>query len=112
MSGGKKITIGAGMAALGAGAYYLLGPNAKKHQKKASVLMTKIKEEVISEVKKAKIAGAPVYEKAIDMIAENYAKQYKAHEKDIRALAKKLKTEWKGLSKKPVEKSVSKKKRA
>ena len=51
MSGGKMLAAGAGIAAIGAGAYYLLGPDAKKHQKKASVLMAKMQKEVSLEIK-------------------------------------------------------------
>ena len=95
MSGGKITATAAGMAALGAGAYYLLGPNAKAHQKKAKVLFGKIKKEVASEIKKAKEVTPPLYQKAVDVVSENYAKQYKMHEKDIKAFAKIMKDEWK-----------------
>lgn len=110
MSGGKLAAIGAGVAALGAGAYYLLGPNAKEHQKKASALMVKITKEVGSEIKKAKIATKPMYLKAVDVISSNYIKQYEAHEGEIKALTKKLKNEWKSaeqLVNKPAKKAVS-----
>ncbi len=98
MSAGKKMAIGAGVAALSAasaGAYYLFGPNAKKHQKKAKVLMEKMKKEVKSEIKKAKEVTVPIYHKAVDVVVDTYAKQYKLHEKDIKAFANKLKKEWK-----------------
>ena len=55
VSGKKVAAVGAGMAALGAmgaGAYYLLGPKAKAHQKKATALMAKMKKEVMSEIKR------------------------------------------------------------
>lgn len=97
MSAGKKVAIGAGVvaaSALTAGAYYLLGPNAKAHQKKASVLMTKMEREVLSKIKKAKKMSLPIYHKAVDVVSENYAKQYKAHEKDIKIFAKQLKSKW------------------
>lgn len=102
MSSGKKAAIGAGVVALsavGAGAYYFLGPDGKKNQKKALALVGKMKKEVISEVKKAKKLSGPVYGKAVDMVSKNYAKQYKAHAKDIKAIASKLKSEWKGIEK-------------
>lgn len=99
MSGGKITATAAGMAALGAGAYYLLGPNAKAHQKKAKVLFGKIKKEVASEIKKVKEVTPPLYHKVVDVVSENYAKQYKMHEKDIKAFAKKIKSEWKGVNK-------------
>ena len=65
MSGGKKMMVGAGMAALGAGAYYLLGPDAKKHQKKASAVIVKMKKEVESEFKKAKNEWKNVSKKVV-----------------------------------------------
>lgn len=105
ISGGKIVAIGTGVVAAGAGAYYLLGPKAKAHQKKAKILLAKMKKEVTQEIKKAKQVSAPVYNKAVDIISKNYAKQFKMHEKDIEAFAKKLKGEWKGASK-VVKKSV------
>jgi hypothetical protein len=63
MSGSKVLAVEAGMAALGAGAYYLLGPDAKKHQKKASVLMSKIKKEVKKDTKKLKTEWKSVSKK-------------------------------------------------
>ena len=98
MSTGKKMAIGAGIVAIGAatgGAYYILGPNAKEHQKKAAALLGKIKKEVTREVKKAKEISVPLYHKAVDAISKTYAKQYKAHAGDIKAFANKLKKEWK-----------------
>ncbi|MEI8174402.1 MAG: hypothetical protein WCG28_00445 [bacterium] len=97
MSVGKKVVIGAGLAAVGAGAYYLLGPDAKVHQKKAVALLAKMKKEVQSEVKKVKDVSVPLYHKTVDAVSENYAKQYKVYEKDIKTLAKKLKSEWKSV---------------
>ena len=91
---GKKVAIGGAIAAIGAGAYYLLGPKAKEHQKKANILMGKIKDEVEKEIKKAGEVSAPIYQKVVDTVSENYVKQYKVHEKDIKAFAKKLKSEW------------------
>jgi hypothetical protein len=111
MSAGKKMAVGAGIAALGAGAYYLFGPNAKVHQKKASVLMGKIKKEVVSEIKKAKSVTMPVYHKTVDVVSKNYAKQYKLHEKEIKAIAKKLKGEWKEINKTVKKTAVNLKKK-
>ncbi len=102
MSKSGKMALGAGVVALsavGAGAYYLLGPDGKKNQKKALVLVAKMKKEVTSEIKKAKKLSGPIYNKAVDIVSKNYAKQYKAHEKDIKAIASKLKKEWKDVEK-------------
>ena len=110
MSGGKITATVAGMAAIGAGAYYLFGPNAKTHQKKAKILMAKIKNEVAREVKKVKEVTPPLYHKAVDTVSKNYAKQYKLHEKDIKFIANKLKKEWQDANKivkKTAKKAVS-----
>lgn len=95
---GKVAAIGVGVAALGAGAYYFLGPNGKKHQKKAEVWMTKMEKEVVTKVKKAKNMTEPVYHKAVDALATTYSTQYKAHAPQIKAFAKMLKSEWKKTS--------------
>src|SRR3989344_8251994 len=87
----KKVAGMAGLAAIGAGAYYLLGPNAKAHQKKAAALLEKMKKELQSEIQKAKEVTVPLYNNAVDAISETYAREYKAFEKEIKAFAKKLK---------------------
>jgi hypothetical protein len=108
--------VGAGLAAAGAGAYYLLGPKAKEHQKKAKALMEKMKKEVTREIKKVKKVTPPLYHKAVDAVLKNYAKQYKLHEKDIKAFGKILKDEWNTVSSKTAKtvkksKSLAKKMR-
>jgi hypothetical protein len=114
ISTGEKIAIGGTVAALSAatvGAYYLLGPNAKEHQKKVKVLMSKMKKEVASQAKKAKVIALPMYHQTVDAIADNYSKQYKIYEGDIQVLAQKLKEGWKKSQQtvKKVAKTASKK---
>src|SRR3989344_3189299 len=109
MSVGKKVAIGAGVATIGAGVDYLLGPNSKTQQKKALALFSKMKKEAQSEIKKVKEVTVPLYNKAVDAISQNYAKQYAAHEKEIKVFAQKLKHDWKGISqkaRKTVKKSI------
>src|SRR3989304_3394515 len=109
MFGEKKGPMGAGVATIGAGVYYLLGPNSKAHQKKALALFSKMKKEAQSEIKKVKEVTVPLYNKAVDAISQNYAKQYAAHEKEIKVFAQKLKHDWKGISqkaRKTVKKSI------
>ncbi|HEY4513242.1 MAG TPA: hypothetical protein VJH06_01890 [Candidatus Paceibacterota bacterium] len=98
ISGKGMMAAAAGAAAIGAGAYYLLGPNAKVHQKKAKALFDKMKKEVKREINKVKEVTPPLYHKAVDVVSRNYAKQYKLHEKDIKAFGKKLKDEWRDVS--------------
>jgi hypothetical protein len=65
MSVGKKMMVGAGVAALAEGAYYLLGPKSKMHQKKASALVLKVKKEVKKDAKKLKTEWNIVSKKAV-----------------------------------------------
>lgn len=99
MSIGKKVSIGAGVTALGAGAYYLLGPNSKAHQKASLAVVSKMKKEITQKTKQAKDLTKSIYHKAVDTFVATYSKQYKIHKKDINALAKKLKSEWKAIKK-------------
>lgn len=110
VSVGKVAIIGAGVAAVGAGAYYLLGPKGKQHQKKVKALMTEMKKGVEKELKKVKSVTEPLYQSAVDAMATTYSKQYKEHADEINAFAKKLKGEWKSVQQKarPVVKAVKK----
>lgn len=110
MSAGSMVAIGAGVAALSAGAYYFLGPNGKKNQKHAKAWMAEMKSEAMKKIAKVEKVTMPLYNKAVDNAAAMYAKQYKAHAPEINAFAKKLKSEWKGAEQKakPVVKKVQK----
>ena len=96
----KIAAVGAGVAALGAGAYLFLGPNGKKNQQKAKVWMNKMEKEAEGKMKKIKSATMPIYHKTVDTLAETYSKQYKEHAPEIKAFAKHLKTSWKSVEKK------------
>ncbi len=110
MSGAKMAAVGAGLAVASAGAYYFLGPKGKAHQREAKALMIKMKKEAMQKVAKAKSVTTPLYNRAVDAVATTYSKQYKAHEKDIKAFAKMLKSEWKNVAKKATKKPTPKNK--
>ncbi|MFA5996459.1 MAG: hypothetical protein WC790_01925 [Candidatus Paceibacterota bacterium] len=95
MSAGTAAAIGVGVAAVGAGAYYFLGPKGKQHREKAEVWMTKMETDIEKKLKKTKSVTLPLYREAIDTVAATYSKQYKEHAPEIKALAKKLKAGWK-----------------
>jgi hypothetical protein len=95
ISVGSAAAIGAGVAAVGAGAYYFLGPKGKQHRGKAKVWMTEMETEVQKKLKKAKSVTQPLYQDAIDALSATYSKRYKEHASEINAFAKKLKGEWK-----------------
>ena len=100
ISAGKVAAISAGIATLGTGAYYLLGPKGKKHQKKAAVWMTKMQKEI---GKKARTVQN--YHKAVDALVDNYSKQYKENAGEIKAFAKHLKDQWEVSEKKTKKKA-------
>ncbi|MEI6378105.1 MAG: hypothetical protein WCO55_00455 [Candidatus Falkowbacteria bacterium] len=87
---GKVAAIGAGVSA----AYYLMGPNAKKNQKKAAAWMTKMEMEVGKQLANAKIITDNLHHETVDTISAAYAKQYKAQAPEIKKFAKKLKNDW------------------
>jgi uncharacterized protein HemX len=95
MSAGTAVAIGAGVAAVGAGAYYFLGPKGKQHRGKAKAWMTEMETDVEKKLKKAKSVTQPLYRDAVDTVAATYSKRYKEYAPEIKALAKKLKGEWK-----------------
>lgn len=73
MSKGKMIAIGAGVAAVGAGAYALLGPNGKKNQAKVKAFAKKMEKKAMPKIKK------------MEKLAEKKAKpQIKKTEKIVR----------------------------
>lgn len=117
-SAGKITAVGIGMAAVGAGMYYFLGPKGKQNQKKAVKWMSEIEKEVEKKLKKATRVSEPVFHKIVDTIAATYKKKYKENSKEIDALAKKIKGEWKKMQpkkvtpkkKKPAGKSKKKRK--
>lgn len=108
MSAMKATAIGAGIAGLSAGAYYFLGPNGKKHQKKATAWMVKMEKEAKKQVSKIKDASGPAYAKAVDALATTYSKQYKEHAPELKAFATHLKKQWQATKSKakPVAKKV------
>ena len=112
MSRAGMAAVGAGLAVASAGAYYFLGPKGKAHQKKALALMNKMKKEAMQKVATAKNMTVPVYNRTVDALASTYAKQYKTYEKEIKAFASILKSEWKNVSKKTTKKTTTKRKRA
>ena len=103
---GKVLAAGAGLAAIGASAYYLLGPKGKEHQKKAKALLAKIKQEVKRDAKKAKNMSVPLYHKIVNNVSKVYREQYKAHEKEIKDFAEQLKEDWKEAASKAVREST------
>jgi len=97
-SAAKLVTVGAGLAGLAATAYFFLGPKGKKNQKEAKDWATKMKNDVIKELKSAQKVTEPVYQKIIDSVASKHEKIMNVDSKEIKALADDLKKHWKTIS--------------
>ena len=110
VSAGKAVVLGAGLATIGASAYYFLGPNGKKNQKNAKIWMTSMKNEIEKKVSNAKKVTAPTYHKIVDTISDMYSAKHKEHKGEIEAFANYLKLELKDLKAqvKPIQKSTKK----
>jgi hypothetical protein len=99
VSTGKIVAVSAGVAALGAGAYYFLGPNGDKNQKKASVWMNGMKKDILNSMIKIKDTTESMRHTALDAIGATYTKQYNEHAGDIQTFIKDIKKEWRGVKK-------------
>lgn len=94
----EEVIIGAGLAALAAGAYFFLGPKGKKHQKQMKGWMVKMKGEVLEKLEDAKEVSEPIYNDIVDAVAKANEVKGKIPETEIRALALDLKKQWRSLS--------------
>ena len=112
MSTGEVVGIGATVAALGAAAYILFGPEGKKNKKVIKGWAVKMKGEIIDKLEDAKEITEPVYHKIIDEVSAKYAKVKKVDAKDLEVAVAEVKKHWKSMIKdsKPKKKVVAKKK--
>jgi len=94
----EEVLIGAGLAALAAGAYFFLGPKGKKHQKEMKGWMVKMKGEVLEKLEEAKEVTEPIYNDIVDTVAKTNEVAGKIPQSEIRALAQDLKKQWRSLN--------------
>jgi hypothetical protein len=113
LSGGEMVGIGATVAALGAAAYIMFGPDAKKNKKAIKGWAIKMKGEIIEKLEEAKEITEPVYHKIIDEVSAKYSKIQKVDPKDLEVVVGEVKKHWKTMMKdaKPKKKVVAKKKK-
>lgn len=112
LSAGAVVGIGASVAALGAAAYIMFGPNAKKNRKAIKGWAVKMKGEIIEKLEDAKEITEPVYHKIIDTVSAKYAKVKNIDQKDLELVIGEIKKHWKTMVKdaSPKKKVVAKKK--
>ena len=109
MSAGAVVGIGATVAALGAAAYILFGPNGKKNKKAIKGWSIKMKGEIIEKLEQAKEITEPVYHKIIDEVSAKYAKVKNIDAKDVALAVAEVKKHWKTMMKDAKPKKKAKK---
>lgn len=95
---GKAIVVGAGVAAMSAAAYLLMGPEGKKNRKKISGWAVKMKGEMIEKFEQMKEVTEPMYHKVVDEISAKYAKTKGVTKEEIDETVAELKKHWKALA--------------
>ena len=95
----KLAVLGASLAGIAAGAYFVFGPKGKKHREHAKAWAIKMKGEVVEKMEKAKKITEPIYLDIIDAVTKEYKKGKKASQPEIEALATDLKKHWRTMSK-------------
>ena len=108
----EVIGIGAGVAALSAAAYMLLGPNGKKNQKALRGWAVKRKGEMIEKFEEAKELTEPVYHQIVDNAKAKYAKLKNVDPSELEEVVAEIKKNWKALQKEVTGKKKSIKKPA
>lgn len=94
----KLITLGVGVAALAAGAYFFFGPDGKKHQKKMRGWMVRMKGEILEKLEAAQEVTEPIYHKIVDTVAAAQALSGQVSKEEIDELADELKKKWRVIS--------------
>lgn len=104
------VGIGATVAALGAAAYVLFGPDGKKNKKKINGWLIKMKGEIIEKFEDAKEISEPVYNNIIDSVKSKYSKIKNIDPKELEAAVLDIKKHWKTMMKDSKPKAKAKKK--
>ena len=99
LTGGEMVGIGATVAALGAAAYVLFGPEAKKNKKAIKGWAVKMKGEIIEKLEEAKEVSEPTYHKIIDSVHAKYSKIKKIDPKELELMVGDIKKHWKAIVK-------------
>ncbi len=94
--------VGAGIAAIAAGAYFFFGPDGKKHQKKMKGWMVRMKGEVLEKIEGAQSMSEEAYNEIVNTVAKAQELTGKIPKEEILALATDLKRQWKSIKKNAV----------
>ncbi len=91
--------VGAGIAAIAAGAYFFFGPDGKKHQKKMKGWMVRMKGEVLEKIEGAQNMSEEAYNEIVNTVAKANELSGKIPKEEIMDLANDLKRQWKSIKK-------------
>jgi gas vesicle protein len=110
--GAKEIIgIGAGVAALGAAAFVLFGPEGKQNRKAIKGWSVKMKGEIIEKFEQAKELTEPVYHQIIDSAQAKYAKVKSVDQEELNRVVSEMKKHWKAIKKEAMGKKPAKAKK-
>lgn len=110
ISTGKKVAIGATIAAAGVAAYMLFGPDGKKNRKVVRGWAVKMKGEIIEKFEKVKDVTEPIYHNIVDQVSDKYSKMKNIDREELKATVADIRKHWKVISKEAKPNSKTKKK--
>ncbi len=100
ISNGKKVAMGAGIAAAGLATYMLLGPKGKKNRKNVKNWARNMEKDIVKNIEKVKDLSGPAYEKIIDQAREKYEKVKSIDADEMAMILSNLRKHWSAIAKK------------
>lgn len=95
-----EVAVGVGLATAAlAGYYFYASKDAKKHRKAVSKWMGNLKEDVMVEAKRLKVATPEAFAIVVDSIASTYAKAKDVNASELSELIAELKGNWEDANK-------------
>lgn len=101
--------ISAGVAALAAAGYFILGPKGAKNRKAIKGWTLKMKGEVLEKIERVKEVTPEIYGSIIDEVGTKYLKVKGVGMEEVQALVLDLKKHWKAIAKDATPKKIVKK---
>jgi len=90
--------VAAGVAALTAAGYFMLGPNGKKNQKQLKGWAIKMKGDVVEKLEKLQNVTPEVYNNIIDEVSLKYGKLKSISADELTEIVTDLKKHWRAIS--------------
>lgn len=107
----KGVAVGAGMAAVVAGTYFLYGSKQSiKNRQKVKSWMLKAKGEILEQFENLSEVSEETYNKIVKEVSDKYQALMNIDKKDIAEFTDELKSYWKNIAKKIIGPDVPRKK--